>query len=1086
MSKKFLLLIGVILFAKALFSYNFFSPIIKKESFLIDTLNLEIKLKYDRIIVNSEKVFQDSVLLINEKDYDFDWQNGIIRFKRAFGHIKIEYMIYPENLLTKFYYYQIQELSDSSSIKIPKFRRKKYASQANLNISGNKTIAVSIASNEDFNIDQSLFLRINGELSKNLQIEAQLSDSQSPITPEGDSRELSSLDQVYLKLYGKQYEIAFGDLEMEFKNTEFFNYKPKFEGLKIGWFGKNKLKAAIAISKGKKTTKEFYGTEAKQGPYYLSVNAEGVQVVPGTEEIFLNGNKMQRGSDYTIDYAEGSITFSDKHFISANSHIFALFQYSDENFRQNIYLSAAKINLGDKFQIGSRIVIQNDDKDNPLQETFSEEDIQVLKISGDSTVWADGIFEVEIGEGQYILEGNDFIYVGPDSTGNYNLHYTYVGTNGDYDRNEHGDFIWNAGGNGAYVLKKKLQSPQKKANYDLNFDFSGNFYSLRAEGIFTEFDKNTFSGKDDDDNYGTAVHFGLNLFPDFDKIEPKLTLYYRRFSDNLSAFSEIEKPVDSYEIGVLPDSLQSGELYSELKMNIFRFYSPQIQFRRKYIKDYVLLNYFSFASDFSPRKYFPKIYHRYLFWQQDFDEFSQNLINKSKLNQHDLNAVYNLGNCGFGENILLKTSLVSYRDFPQEGKKDFKTQTFFDTEFNRKITNKISYTYEKSDTLNLSSVWKKEQYSHTFSINSYLNFPAHQLKFDFSHREVQTDKRKKYDIGNASMKSSFWKNFLDFNSKYSVKNIEFYPKIRQLIPVSYGIYDSTGVVDETGEGGWDWVVTDIDYEHPQMSVEVNGNFSLFITPASITNSFWKKLQSETAWVVTENSISENKTAVYLLQPSVLMNKKTTIYGRNDFEQTLWLEILKRRINSRLRFHLQKSLDKRYNDESEEKEEKSWEGTLRFLSFLKAGLEIGFEKRTEKNSYYLSESKFNIFKINLRKQILKGFTLNSQIDFSNEQTNKNGEKDDFEINSLKLTENITYFFKRKYRIFSRLIFKKNMRKGSAYLNYLNEKKNGNIFKWNLSVVYKIGKFTSANLEYSGNSYPETKDVHKIKVEVKAEF
>jgi len=1085
MIRKILFVIAVFLLSKALFSYDYFSPISKTENLNVDGNDQKISLKHKNIIVNSETVFCDSVLLQRGKDYTIDFPNGTISFASLSGTAKIDYLIYPENLLTKFFYYQVQEYADSGAVKIPKFRKKLFSSQANLNISGNKTIAVSIANNEDFNIDQSLFLRINGELGKNLQIEAQLSDSQSPITPEGDSRELSSLDQIYLKLFGKQYEIAFGDLEMNFSGTQFIDYTPKFEGLKLSWFGKNEARAAIAISKGKKTVKEFDGVEAKQGPYYLSVNASGVKVVPGTEEVYLNGEKMQRGSDYVIDYAEGSITFSDKHFISSNSHIFISFQYSDENFRQNMYLTTDKIRLGDKFQIGTNIVIQNDDKNNPLQETFSDDDLQVLKTAGDSTVWADGIIQTAVGDGQYVLVGNDYVFVGSDSTGTYNLHYTYVGSNGDYDRNEHGDFIWNSAGNGAYILKKNLPAPTKKANYDLQLEFNENFFSLQAEGMATDYDKNSFSAIDDEDNRGFAAHLGINLFPDFDKIKPELKLYFRRFSDNLATFAELGKPVDFYEIGALPDSLASTEYYADLKMNVLQFYVPEFTYRKRIVKNYATLNYFAVTSDFQQRKYFPKLYHRYLFWRQDFEN-SQNFLEHSDLQQHDLNALYRLKNWQFGENFLQKISHISYRNFPREGNKLLRTETFIEADFKRNITQKISYAFEQSDTLDFQSDWKKRQKSHTTSLNSFLNFANHRLRLDFSHREVETDKVRKYDIGNMTLKNSFWKNFLDFNLRYSVKNIEFYPKIRELIPTSYGIYDSTGVVDETGEGGFDWVVTDIDYEHPQMSIEVNGNFSLFISPSAISKSFWKKLQSETTWVVTENSASPNKLAVYLLQPSVLMNRETTIYGRNDFQQTIWLEILKRRITSKWRFQFQKSLDKRYNDDSEEKAEKSWEGSFRFLSFLKSALEIGYERRSEQNSYYLSSSNYDIFKTDFRKRIFRNLTQNTQAKYSVEKTNKSGEEDDFEIKSLELSENITYFFKRKYRLFSKLVFKRNMRNGSAYLNYLNEKKNGNIFKWNLSVVYKIGKYTSANLEYSGSSYPQTKMIHKIKVEVKAEF
>ena len=1089
MTKHILAIFTIFIISKSINAFNFFSPIIKTESFYVTDYERHFDLKHKNLIVNSEKIIQDSIFLIKNIDYKIDHRNGTIDILHFLGKISLEYKIFPENLSDNFYLYKVQTYSDSTEINIPK-NKKRFYSEANLNITGSKTIAISVASNEDFGIDQSLFLRINGDLSRNMRIEAQLSDSQSPITPEGDSRELSSLDQIYLKLFGKQYELAFGDLEMEFKNTNFLKYSPKFEGVKAGWFGRNELLGALAISKGKKAATSFYGVEAKQGPYYLSIeNTGGIQVVPGTEEIFLNGEKMQRGKDYSIDYSEGSLTFSNDHFISSKSYIFASFQYSDENYRQNIYLTSAKLNLFEKLEIRNSIIIQNDDKKNPLQELLSEEDMDSLRFAGDGEAWGRGVFQVEAGEGSHILVGDDFIFAGSDSTGNYNLRATFVNLDGDYNRIQNDDetgynYIYNPG-NGNYVLKKELTAPENKANYDLNLKYTGKYFNLEAEGIFSIFDKNSFSDFDKTDDEGYGFQFGTSIFPDYDHVNPEFTFYYRILSKHLFTFAEIDDARDNYELIQLPDSLSTEEFNLEVSFDFYDLYSPQINYRKKTARDFAEQDYLSISSNLKQKWAFPNIFHRFLIWKQIFHDpsYFHQAIN---FEQHFIQSFYKIKKYKFGVEHLSKKTIIDFRYFPKEGEFIRNSELYFSFASKKTLTSKIYFKQEISDSLNFSDSWEKSNNTNTVGINSFLSSKDHRIKLDILHREIKEDELKKFDLAEITIKNSFLKEFIKFNSRYSLKNLEFYPKIRELIEVSYGIYDSTGIVDVDGDGGYDWIITDIDYDNPQMSIEVNADFSTILNPKLITKTFLKKFQTETYWLVTENSISEKKLQVYLLQPEILMNSETTKYGSNNFRQNIWFNISPGKLITGLEYRNNEILDKRYNNESERRTERNWEGMIRILNLKNSNIEASINNLKEDDSFYNSETVINSVDLDVRNKLSKNLTLSSLLEFSNEKTNKGGEEEVFTIDSYNLTETITYFFKRKYRIFSKLTYKRNNRKGSSYLSFLADKKNGNIFKWNLNFDYKVNSYTSASLKYSGDSYPGRDDVHKIEVEVKAEF
>ncbi|MCK5050673.1 MAG: hypothetical protein KAS53_02955, partial [Candidatus Cloacimonetes bacterium] len=210
---KIKLVIGIIFLQVALSAYNFFSPMIKWERLNVTDPGAPIELSSTNIIINSEKVYKDSINFGSD-EYQIDYKKGIITFNKALGNCIIEYYIYPKHLTSRFYLFQTQEYSDTTDVKITKVNTQQFYNNSDLDITGSKTISISVANNEDFDLDQSLFLKINGKLSDEMSIEAQLSDSQTPITPEGDSRELSSLDKIFIRLYGEKYELAFGDLEM--------------------------------------------------------------------------------------------------------------------------------------------------------------------------------------------------------------------------------------------------------------------------------------------------------------------------------------------------------------------------------------------------------------------------------------------------------------------------------------------------------------------------------------------------------------------------------------------------------------------------------------------------------------------------------------------------------------------------------------------------------------------------------------------------------------------------------------------------------------------------------------------------------
>ncbi len=1047
------------------------------------------KLKYQPLIINSETVWQDSILFQKNIDYSIDYQKGTIIFQTETGNIFLEYMIYPEELLDRFYYYQEQVFSDSLKIPKSKKRHQIFGENTQLSISGNKTISISVSNTENLDIDQSLFLKINGEISKELNIEAQLTDSQSPITPEGDSRQLSSLDKVFLRLYSKQYEISFGDLEMKFAERKFMNYTPQFEGLRVSYQNVDSYQAALAISKGKRYTQTFNGIEAKQGPYYLKVNEQGIQVVPGSETIFLNGNKLERGSDYTIDYAEGSITFTEKYFIASTSYIRTEFQYTDENYRQNMYLADTENNFWDRLKIKNALIIQIDDKNNPLLETFNTEEKNILQDGGDDDVWIDAIYPVENGEYNLSSSGNHYVYVGNDTTqtGNYNINFSYFGSgNGDYEYESAGDYyVFVGSGQGSYLPKKQLVSPEKKVNYDLMMQYKNDFLQFRTEGLFSYLDKNTFSSKDDEDNSGYAGDIDLKITPDYEFLQPKLHLNYRQKTAKLNTFAEIINPLDAYEMTIPPDSLASKEYSLRLDLTMFSFYRPDIFVRQRITDDHSKLDYFALVNRTEQKKFLPSLYHRLVLWKEIFD---QSTTSEKEFEQNQLELNYEFTHWLFRfEHFQKELKSLDYSDQRQISKiqnSEYSIEYFTASKFASRIFLKEDQEEFREEESAFTEKKKTQTIGHELTINS----AKHRIKTNISHREVQDSLSQKFDMATLNLQNSVWKDALNFNSRYTLQNMEFYPKIRDFIFVGedQGSYDEDSIYVGYNEGDYDWEVTSIDYDNPKMSVQVNSNFMLHFNPANITRSYFRRFQTESQLMIIENSKARNKEKIYYLNPDYLMQENTTLFGKNLFQQILWWNLISDKLNLRLKYKNEKFMDNRYNDETERRFNLEHEAKMQIISVKNSNLEITYLNSKEENDRYDSEIENNSVKIEMLNRLYSETDLRSNIMLSQEKGNASNHTNEYEIFSYEIKEIISIFWKNKYRFISTVSYKHNERKGSEFLGFLQDKKDGNILKWKVNLNYRMSNYTSLKLEYSGDSYPDEKAEHQVTLEIKAEF
>jgi len=539
--------------------------------------------------------------LIKGLEYQIDYEKGqikFIRFPPKGAKIKVRYKRIPVNLKRKYFHRKAirqkaplsedkGEAGDSAQMKVMK---KNLPSKEvfSLNKSGSITRGITIGSDRGLQLNSGLRLQISGNVTRDVEVIAALTDQNTPIQPEGNTQTLQEIDKVFVQIKSPRFKATLGDITLDYRETEFGRYSRKIQGaMGEGEIGPLQITVSGAVSRGKFTTNYFRGEEGKQGPYQLKGENGQIDIIvlAGTERVWVDGELMTRGedNDYVIDYGNGQITFTRHRLITADSRITVDFEYSDQKFRRNLFSLRGKSSLWkDKLRLGATFIREADDKNNPLDRVLTEQYLDILSRCGDdpdSAVISGAKFLGE-GKGSYVVVDSAGIqfyrYVGPNK-GSYNVSFSYVGQGkGDYIYKGFGIYRYVGKGAGSYspVIFLPLANSHNLADLDLDFNPLKSL-SISGELAISDFDGNTYSQKDDDDNYGRACRVNLNFSPERLRLAGRnlgrlqLIAKYRLLDDRFQPVGRF-KQVEYNRRWDLPGSITPGEKVGELQAS----YSP--------------------------------------------------------------------------------------------------------------------------------------------------------------------------------------------------------------------------------------------------------------------------------------------------------------------------------------------------------------------------------------------------------------------------------------------------------------------------------------------------------------------------------
>ncbi len=391
--------------------------------------------------------------------------------------------------------------------------REEYYYQPGLVISGVKRLGFSVG--HGGGLDQSTSLSVSGTLARDIEIEGELSDEN---LPPGGSEAVSELDRVRLGILGRRWSAHLGDMDWSRGDTDTgpLSWRREVSGFRGAAGDSAGLSAGggAGVSGQSHRRAVFTTLEGVSGPYPFS---SGREVVPGSERVWLDGDRLSRGeaSDYTIDCIAGSITFSESRLIRRDQRVEITFFSRGDGYRRELRTAAAAWS-GGGIEISTAGFSESDDRGAPLGFALSEEAIELLRQAGEepSSAWIDGATLVGPGEGSYSRDSlGRYTYEGP-GMGDWKVVFSRPpDAYGDYLYDSAaGGFAWAGESLGTHLPRQYLEIPSSLQVGGIALSGASGDAVMELEASVSKRTGNTFN-PDATTREGVAARSRFILFP---------------------------------------------------------------------------------------------------------------------------------------------------------------------------------------------------------------------------------------------------------------------------------------------------------------------------------------------------------------------------------------------------------------------------------------------------------------------------------------------------------------------------------------------------------------------------------------------
>ncbi len=513
------------------------------------------------IFEHSDETLLDSTQhLLRSKDYEIDYRSGKITFasslreqlKRDTLHhsFVVHYQALPIMFQPEYSLRHLEVRRDSTG------KKQTYIASTTASIlsedlfgsglkkSGSLVRGFTVGTNRDMSLNSGLRLQLSGKLAQDIEINAALTDENSPIQPEGTTQTLREVDKVYVEIKSPNYAVTLGDFNLNVSQSEggeFGQLNRKLQGAhgtatfsKIGGADfDGSVSVTAGTARGIFMTNQLQGMDGVQGPYQLSDQngQKQILIIAGSERVYLNGELMMRGetNDYTIDYSIGEVTFSSKRLMTNASRIVIDFEYTNEEYTRNVIGgSVAGQTLGRAVNFNVSFFQEADDPNAPVNYALTDSTRRILAQSGTNKFKASvsGLLPAGQDSGQYILRDTMInnkiypllVYAPGNSLATYSVTFSYVAVvpvdSVGYTRIAAGEFQFVGPGSGNYMPIQFLPMPQLHQEMDVHAQAKvSKDFSVAGEYAVSRFNANRFSTDDSANVTGGAMKISARYDP---------------------------------------------------------------------------------------------------------------------------------------------------------------------------------------------------------------------------------------------------------------------------------------------------------------------------------------------------------------------------------------------------------------------------------------------------------------------------------------------------------------------------------------------------------------------------------------------
>lgn len=1081
------------------------------------------------IISNSIRVYVSNQLQ-PESAYHVDAISGELRFTEIIEiniPIRIEYKVYPFELEEEYYHHKMHRqlfgIDTKSQIdrSINKEDTLNYASK--LNKSGSITRGISVGNTQGLKVNSALNINVSGKVGENIEVLAALTDQSTPIQPEGTTQNLQEIDKVFVKIKSPHFSATMGDFNISYSGSQFAQYNRKLQGVMgEGSFENISIKASGAVTRGKYRSIKFQGQEGNQGPYQLKGNRGQVNIIvlAGTERVYIDGERMTRGEshDYTIDYSSAQITFTRRQLITSESRIIVDFQYSDEQYRRNLYSSYLKTNLGHGLSINTTFLHESDDKDNPLDFTLKDDYLDVLSTAGDNQLKAriSGATFVGENKGRYTLTKDSvYVYQG-ENEGNYNVTFSDVGDDsGSYTYKGSGIFEYTGKGQGRYDPIIILPTPSTHSILDIDIQFNPlRFLSLTSEFAISNYDQNTFSTIDDSNNQGIAQHYKLSLQPDSMRVfgmnvgSFNLSALYKHLNRRFNSLDRI----DEIEYNRKWDLPQSSETSAEQVIQLNGSYIPAtfLKLNGEYgtNKRGVVFNSkrWSLHENFNLSS-FPSI------------EYKIESINSHDILNHQHSEwIRHKGKIDYTLDVF-----NPFMNYERETKKENWTDSLYtgfrfdDVELGMNlhpsdhINSIFSFSQRNESNYVNRDQFEKKSLAKTFNTKTSFNYKSFTTNLVFTHREMnyfsKDDTDIKTDLAELQMQWSSFHRALNVSLNYQISNTATAKKERVYIKVNEGEGNyrfDKDLNEYVNDPLGNFILRILTTDQFEPVAELKTVSRLQFEPSHFykskpneQKSFFRKgleaFSSDTYFTLEERSQYPDVYDVYFFNMDKFQSPEYTILGTTYFREDIFMFKRNRDFSLRYRFEKRNELNNQYLQGGEERQEhkNSFRFNFRFLDNFSSQTEYT-RKHISRYFNYTGRQNRDIFSHLIESDV--SFRPSSVLEFSLKgrfSSEKDVEYDDpTEVNSYALIPQFNYSIRNRGRFRSELEW-----------SYVNSSPSGRLIpyemalgrsvgystRWDIRFDYRISDVIMATVSYSGRNEPDRDQlIHAGKAQVTASF